>query len=127
MGKSEKRKFGDLGEAIAARYLQDRGFEVIERNFWKPWGEIDIVASKEGILYFFEIKTGNDIGGSRETLRPELNLHAEKLKKFDRVVQTYLWERRIDPAAEWSFQAICILLDMEAKTAKVEVIKDLIS
>ena len=127
MKKTEKRKFGDLGEAVAQRYLLGKGFKVLERNYWKPWGEIDIVASKEGVLYFFEIKTGNDIHGSRETLRPELNLHAEKLKKFDRVVQTYLWERRIDPTAEWLFQAICVLLDMEAKTAKVEVIKDLIA
>ncbi len=127
MQKTEKRKFGDLGEGIAQRYLLGKGFEVLERNYWKPWGEIDIVASKEGVLYFFEIKTGNDVRGSRETLRPEVNLHAEKLKKFDRVVQTYLWERRIDPAAEWCFQAICILLDMEAKTAKIYVVKDLVS
>lgn len=57
MAKTQKQKIGDLGEGIACNYLRGKGFEIIERNYWKPWGEIDIVAEKQGITYFIEVKT----------------------------------------------------------------------
>ncbi|MEN9405310.1 MAG: hypothetical protein RLY47_269 [Candidatus Parcubacteria bacterium] len=41
-----KRRFGDLGELLAARFLMKHGFSIIEKNYWKPWGEIDIVAER---------------------------------------------------------------------------------
>ena len=122
--RTKNRETGDLGEQIAAKYLANKGYSVLERNYWRPWGEIDIVAQKKESIYFFEVKTA--LGdGSRETIRPEVNLHPEKLKRFDRVVQSYMWERRIPAKTSWALQAICVLLDMEGKTAKVEVIKDI--
>lgn len=44
--KTPKRRFGDLGELLAARFLMKHGFSIIEKNYWKPWGEIDIVAER---------------------------------------------------------------------------------
>ena len=54
---SQKRKFGDLGERIGEEYLVKNGYQVIEKNYLKPWGEIDIIAKKNGALVFFEVKT----------------------------------------------------------------------
>jgi len=123
--RTQNRKTGDLGEQIAANYLISKGYSVLERNYWRPWGEIDLVAEKNGELFFFEVKTAV-ASGSRETIRPEVNLHPEKLKRFDRVVQSYLWERRTPPKTQWKFQAICLVLDMENKKATVELIKDIV-
>ena len=50
-------EIGRLGEDIACRFLKEKGFKVVERNYWKKWGEIDIVAEKEGVLRFIEVKT----------------------------------------------------------------------
>ncbi len=122
--RTENRKTGDLGEEIAFNYLNSNGFVVSERNYWRPWGEIDLIAEKNGSVFFFEVKTAID-GGSRETIRPEVNLHPEKLKRFDRVVQSYLWERRIPPKVAWKFQAICVVLDIENRKAQVELLKDI--
>ena len=57
MAVSKKRKIGDRGEEIACKYLENKGFSIIERNYWRPWGEIDIVAKKGSILSFVEVKS----------------------------------------------------------------------
>lgn len=50
-------KYGIIGEKLAVKYLQDIGYEIIERNFLCRQGEIDIIA-KDGIEYVFaEVKT----------------------------------------------------------------------
>ncbi|MCI4462710.1 MAG: YraN family protein [Caldisericum sp.] len=48
---------GKEGEDIGARYLQNNGFKIVERNFRTPFGEIDIIARKGKKLYFVEVKT----------------------------------------------------------------------
>jgi Holliday junction resolvase-like predicted endonuclease len=57
MPKTEKRKTGDLGEDIASMFLMKQGFIVVERNYLRKWGEIDIVAKKDRTLHFVEVKT----------------------------------------------------------------------
>ena len=47
---TKKRAFGDLGEEITAKYLKSKGYVVLSRNYLKSFGELDIVASKEGIF-----------------------------------------------------------------------------
>ena len=122
--RTKNKKTGDLGEEIACRYLRESGYALLNRNYWRPWGEIDIVAELGEKLCFFEVKTAVS-GGSRETVTPETNLHSGKLQRFDRIVQSYLWEKRIQQGREWAFQAILVLLDMERRQARVEVVEDL--
>ncbi len=58
MSLTHKQKIGKLGEDLVCKDLKNKGYTLIERNYWKPWGEIDIVARKQGKLYFIEVKTG---------------------------------------------------------------------
>lgn len=51
------RQFGQRGEKIASDYLLDNKFVIITRNFRSKFGEIDIVAQKNKIIYFIEVKT----------------------------------------------------------------------
>ena len=48
---------GDAGETIAAEYLKEIGYEIIDRNYRTELGEIDIIAAGEGYLIFVEVKT----------------------------------------------------------------------
>ena len=49
---------GKIGEDIAQKYLKDNGFKIIETNFrYSKISEIDIIASKDDILHFVEVKT----------------------------------------------------------------------
>ena len=52
------KRLGKSGEDYACRYLQRRGYKIMARNFrCRRYGEIDIVAQKNGVLYFVEVKT----------------------------------------------------------------------
>jgi putative endonuclease len=48
---------GDFGEQAACRYLEERGYRIVTRNFRKRSGEIDIVAVHGGEVVFVEVKT----------------------------------------------------------------------
>lgn len=52
-----KRQVGDFGEEITAEYLENNGYRIIDRNYAKPFGEIDIIAIKDDLIAFVEVKT----------------------------------------------------------------------
>ena len=54
---TEKRRRGDLGEDFAAKYLEEKGYEIIERKFNTRLGEIDIVAKDGKYIAFIEVKS----------------------------------------------------------------------
>ena len=49
---SDSQRTGEIGENIAVRFLMKHGFSILERNYTKKWGEIDIIAKKDGKIYF---------------------------------------------------------------------------
>jgi putative endonuclease len=54
-----------LGEDMAAAYLQKKGYKILERNFRKGYGELDIIATHKNCLVFIEVKTRtNDAYGT---------------------------------------------------------------
>ncbi len=129
---AKNNEIGKKGEDIAAKYLERKGFFVVNRNYRKKWGELDIVAEKNGKVYFVEVKTVSrrSFGGHFEqevnNYRPEDNVHPVKLKRLARTIQTYLLEkyRKSDP--EWQFDLICVFLDMEKRVAKVRLMENII-
>ena len=133
--RTEKRKIGDIGENIACKFLMKRGFEVIERNYSKKWGEIDIIASKGDKLHFIEVKavTRNNlqnVSQSTDSYRPEDNLHPWKLERLSRVIQTYLLgfkgNRSVTHETDWQFDVITVYLDLKSMEAKVNYLEDII-
>ena len=77
---------GEKGEIYAAKLLLRSGYKIIERNFRKPWGEIDIVAIKDNVLVFVEVKTRK----SRKFGMPEEAVTPRKIAKIKRVGELYM-------------------------------------
>jgi len=125
-------KVGKVGEEVAAKFLVQNGFEIRERNYSKKWGELDIVAEKDGKLHFVEVKTvswnsANEMAGDFiDSYRPEDNVHPSKLKKLARVTESYLASKKRARAGEWEFDVAAVFLDMNAREARVKMLWDLI-
>ena len=133
--RTEKRKIGDIGENIACRFLMKRGFEIIEQNYNKKWGEIDIIAKKGDKLHFVEVKSVTRdnldfVTHETDSYRPEDNLHPWKLKRLSRVIQTYLLgykgNREVTHETEWQFDVIVVYLDLKGLKAKINYMEDII-
>lgn len=54
---SKTQQIGEIGENIAVKFLMKHSFAILERNYTKKWGEIDIIAKKSNKLYFIEVKS----------------------------------------------------------------------
>ncbi len=133
MAKTAKRQLGDLGEDVTCKYLETKGFRVLERNYLRKWGEIDIIAEKAESLYFIEVKSvSREMGaqdGSRVTLgayRPEENVHPAKLRRLHRAIQTYLIDHKVPESMPWQLDIACVYLDFSTRKARVEVIENII-
>jgi putative endonuclease len=87
-----KKQVGNRGEELAAQYLMQMGFVILARNYRKRIGEIDLIAEKDGILAFCEVKRSRFEGESH----PELRVNAAKQKKLARCAQIYLSEHPLD-------------------------------
>lgn len=126
---SKSQKTGEIGESVAVKFLMKRGYEIIERNYTKKWGEIDIIAQKSKKIYFIEVKAlsvRNLVSYETNAYRPEENMHEWKLKRFSRTVETYLLEKNIPEDADWQCDLLVVLLDMTGKRARVKVIEQVL-
>lgn len=54
---TRKREIGDFGEELIASYLEKKGYRILDRNYSKPFGEIDVIAIKGDLIAFVEVKT----------------------------------------------------------------------
>ncbi len=106
-----KSETGKLGEDIACQYLFNKGFTIIDRNFRKPWGELDIITKrKDGVLVFVEVKTIRQSGNA--AILPEENLTHSKLEKLKRT--SYLFansnKNLFDDEKGWQIDLVAITL-----------------
>ncbi len=87
------REKGELAEKRAISFLEDLDFEIIEKNFYaKKLGEIDIIAIKNSVYHFCEVKSAPDYETAIN------NLTTSKLSKIKRSVDYYLQTKKLDVA-----------------------------
>lgn len=87
------REKGDFAEKRAISFLIDLNYIIVEKNFYaKKLGEIDIVAKKDNIYHFCEVKSANSFEAAVQ------NLTKSKLSKIKRSVDYYLQIKKLDVA-----------------------------
>ena len=73
------RAKGNVAEDKASEFLLGLGFTIVERNFYSRFGEIDIIAVKDEVLHFVEVKSGLDYESAIQNITP---------KKLSRLIKT---------------------------------------
>ena len=122
----ETYKIGRIGENVFCKHLENKGFKIIERNYRQKWGEIDVIGKKDGILHFFEVKSAEAF--SRENdIRPEENITPHKKHQLRKIIQTYLFDKKISEEQEFQIDAGIVLIDFSSKKAKIKIIEDILS
>jgi len=87
-----RKNLGNLGENLAVEALQQRGMEILARNWRCPLGEIDIIARKGDLIAIVEVKARR----GRSAGTPEQAVDARKQRKLCELAQCYVentgWE-----------------------------------
>ena len=86
----DNRVFGQIGENAAADVLRAKGYRILKQNYRCRYGEIDIIAERDGDVSFVEVKT-------RQSLKfgwPSEAVNEEKIKHIKRAARCYLNEMR---------------------------------
>ena len=85
-------RIGQWGEQTAAVYLLERGYEIVAMNVHcDPYGEIDIIAEKDGIIIFVEVKTYS----KKQLGTPAQNIDQNKLKKLEAAIHKYVVDMQV--------------------------------
>ena len=96
---------GQWGEQTAAVYLLERGYEIVAMNVHcDPYGEIDIIAEKDGIIIFVEVKTYS----KKQLGTPAQNIDQNKLKKLEAAIHKYVVDMQVKK--DICLDVICVYL-----------------
>jgi putative endonuclease len=136
---AKHNEIGKIGETVAQKFLARKGFDVVGSNYRRKWGEIDLIAVKDNLIHFVEVKTVSrkSYDGKFEqeinNYKPEDNMHPWKLKRLGRAIQTYLLDRNNNHILkqhgknmDWQTDLACVFLDMDSRVGKVRFIENII-
>jgi putative endonuclease len=118
----KRRETGNLGEKLAAGFLQKRGYHILKTNYRCPEGEVDIVARCKDCLVFVEVRTkrGQEFG------IPEESVTLTKMDKLRRVAEHYR-QAHDDIPASWRIDVVAIELDRQNRPRRIEQIENAVS
>jgi len=127
--QGKKNEIGAYGEQLAAKYLENKGMKVMDLNYLKKWGEIDIVArettKKGNMIRFVEVKAVSyetkrelEEAISRGTWRPEENITYKKIQRLNRAIDSWVTDNNYE--GDWELDVIAVRLVTREKYASVK-------
>lgn len=112
--KKHNLEIGYLGESIAKKYLQKKGYFIVEQNYKNKYAEIDLIARNKDTLVFVEVKTriGEQFG------TPENAINRNKMGRLIRNARAYIARAR--KPCLYRIDAICIVLDENKQARRID-------
>jgi putative endonuclease len=117
--KKETISIGRLGEILAADYLVRQRYVIVEKNYRKQYGEVDIIARDGGVLVFVEVKTRQSIAFGT----PFEAVDARKQRQLSRIAQDYIQSRRLSEVPA-RFDVIAVRLNRDNQPAALDHLKN---
>jgi ribonuclease HII len=118
MYKARQRQFqaiGTRGEALAAEFLEGKGYKIIARGYRGAGGEIDLIAQLDGKLAFVEVKSSQ----TEDWGHPEARVNAKKRGHLIRAARHYV-ERHPQEKVEYRFDVVAITFTAEPEITHIE-------
>ena len=106
---------GRMGETLAGLYLKNKGYAILERNWRTPYGEIDIVASKDDAIIFVEVKSRS----SQSLGPPEISITTRKAEHM-RSAASYYIQQHAELNADWRIDLVTIQLQPNNQPAIID-------
>ncbi len=122
----QSKQTGNLGEKIAEEYLKNKGYQILDKNYIPKFvsgpqrGEIDIVAKKEGVISFIEVKALSGSACGEAGFLPEDKVNFSKQRKIIKTAESWLMRNKIPFDSKWQIDVIAIKIDLENRKAKIE-------
>jgi len=117
---SHNARLGRAGERVAANYLKARGYSILKRNYRSARGEIDIVAFRDGVLAFVEVRA-QTLPALVDPLR---TVTRRKQRRIIAAAHAYLASgARGDAHVAPRFDVVSVLFDGKGRAVKVEQIE----
>lgn len=116
--RTERQRTGDRGEELAASHLKGQGYLVLTRNFRTKHGEIDLVAFRDGVVAFVEVRTVT----APARFDPRYSVGGRKRERLLRAAQRYRRVNGLDreDSVTTRFDVITVRLDPEGRDHDVD-------
>ncbi|MCF7844051.1 YraN family protein [Candidatus Gracilibacteria bacterium] len=124
---AEHNEIGKIGENIARTFLVKHGFYVLDINYRTKYGEIDIIAKKDNVLRFVEVKSvkvRDFIHLNTLAVKPEDNLTRDKWSKLVISCETYLHHKSISHETKYQIDLACVYVNTESRQGKVVLMEN---
>lgn len=124
---AEHNDIGKIGENITDTFLKKNGFMVIERNYRTRHGEIDIIAKKDNVLRFVEVKSvkvRDVLHVEGLVVKPEDNLTHAKWSKLVTSIGIYLQHKNILKESSYQIDLACVYIDTETRQGRVRLLEN---
>lgn len=112
---------GKRAEELACQYLSGRNFRILERNWRRRWGELDIIAQRKETLHFIEVKGERERMDGFEAFR---RADKNKLAKVIRTARAWLTANGRPAETPWQVDIIAVTVDEENRQAHVTHFKN---
>ncbi len=122
-GTDQRPRRGRAGEAIARSYLEERSHTIIETNYRSRYGEIDIIACRDDLIIFVEVKARRD----KQFGEPFEAVDSRKQAQIRRMAAAWLAEHGDNPLVRrcrFRFDVISIMLDEQDRAEELLYIED---
>lgn len=104
------KHLGNAGEEIAEKYLVGKGYTILDLNYRTKIGEIDIIAQKDDIICFVEVKTGTP--KSTVYFLPEFRVEQKKFSRLKKLGEFYLIDRNLNKISQkWRIDVVSVIFD----------------
>jgi putative endonuclease len=119
---AQQQTIGKWGEGVAEQFLQQKGYEILQRNVRSSYGELDIVARCGAMIVFVEVKTRT----STSFGLPEISVSPRKIRHLIESAQAFM-QLYPGPEEAWRVDVIAIEGRPGGPDPHIEVFENVVS